>query len=128
MSDTNTTGAEHTIDGDTVTTDLTALPEPIRAYLTAHENRDDDALRAFAPDATLTDEGQTHTGTQDIRAWRRHASTEYTYTTTVTGLRQHSDHVWVVAVHLEGNFPGRVAELEQRFTMRDGAIVDLTIG
>jgi len=112
-----------------VTTDLTALPEPIRAYLTAHENRDDDAaVRAFAPDATVIDEGQTHIGTQDIRAWRRRASTDYTYATTVTGVRQHNDQVWVVAVHLEGNFPGGVAELEQRFTMRGGAIVDLTIG
>jgi hypothetical protein len=111
-----------------VTTDLTALPEPIRAYLTAHENHDDDAaVRAFAPDATVTDEGQTHTGTQDIHAWRRRASTEYVYTTAVTGVRQDSDHVWVVAVHLEGNFPGGVAELEQRFTVHDGAIVDLAI-
>lgn len=105
----------------TVTTDLTALPEPIRAYLTARENRDDDAaVRAFAPDATVTDEGQTQTGTQDIRAWRRRASTEYTYTTAVTGVRQDSDHEWVVAIHLEGNFPGRVAELEQRFTVSAG--------
>jgi ketosteroid isomerase-like protein len=111
-----------------VTTDLTAVPEPIRAYLTAHENRDDDAaVRVFAPDATVTDEGQTHTGAQNIRAWRRRASTEYTYTTTVTGVRRDGDHVWVVAVRLEGNFPGNVADLEQRFTVRDGAIVDLAI-
>jgi hypothetical protein len=35
-----------------VTTDLTALPAPIRAYLAAHEDRDDAAAaRAFAPDA-----------------------------------------------------------------------------
>jgi hypothetical protein len=111
-----------------VTTDLTAVPEPIRAYLIAHENRDDDAaVRVFAPDATVTDEGQTHTGAHNIRAWRRRASTEYTYTTAVTGVRRDSDHVWVVAVRLEGNFPGNVADLEQRFTVRDGAIVDLAI-
>lgn len=112
MTDTNTTG----------------LPEPIRAYLKAHENRDDDAaVRAFAPDATVTDEGQTHTGAQNIRAWRQRASTEYAYTTKVTGVRRERDDVWVVAVRLEGNFPGGVADLEQRFTVRDGAIVDLAI-
>jgi limonene-1,2-epoxide hydrolase len=111
-----------------VTNDLTNVPNPIRAYLTAHENGDDDAaVRAFAPDATVTDEGQTHTGAQEIRAWRRRASTEYIYTTEVTGVRQDSDIVWVVAVRLEGNFPGGVAELEQRFTVRDGAIIDLVI-
>jgi limonene-1,2-epoxide hydrolase len=111
-----------------VTTDLTALPAPIRAYLTAHQNRDDDAaVQTFAPDATVTDEGNTHTGTQAIHAWRQRASTEYTYTTKLTGLRQDARDVWVVAVHLEGNFPGGVADLEQRFTIRDGTITDLTI-
>jgi hypothetical protein len=107
---------------------LTALPEPIRAYLTAHENRDDEAAaRTFARHATVTDEGQTHAGAQDIRAWRRRASTEYTYTTGVTGVRQDSNTVWVVAVRLEGDFPGHIADLEQRFTVHDGAITNLTI-
>jgi hypothetical protein len=111
-----------------VTTDLTALPAPIRAYLTAHQSRDDAAaVQAFAADATVTDEGKTHTGIQAIRAWRQRASTEYTYTTELTGLRQDAGDVWVVGVRLEGNFPGGVADLEQRFTVRDGTIADLTI-
>lgn len=111
-----------------MTINLTALPEPIRAYLTGHENRDDEAAaRTFAPHATVTDEGQTHTGARDIRAWRRRASTEYTYTTKVTGVRQDGNNIWVVAVRLEGDFPGRIADLEQRFTVQEGAITDLTI-
>ena len=111
-----------------MTTDLSALPAPIRAYLTAHQNRDDEtAVQAFAPDATVTDEGQTHTGTQAIHAWRQRASTEYTYTTTLAGLRQDAGGVWVVAVRLQGDFPGGVADLEQRFTVRDGTITGLTI-
>ena len=111
-----------------MTTDLTALPAPIRAYLTAHQNRDDEtAVQAFAPDATVTDEGRTHTGTQAIRAWRQRASTEYTYTTQLTGLRKVTDDTWIVGVRLEGNFPGGVADLEQRFTIRDGTIAALTI-
>jgi hypothetical protein len=118
----------HTIDGGTEPTDPTALPAPIRAYLAAHASRDDNAAAsAFAPNATVTDEGKTHTGRLDIRAWRRRASTEYTYTTEVTGVRQEPDDVWIVAIRLEGNFPGHVADLEQRFTVRDGAIADLTI-
>jgi len=111
-----------------VTTDLTALPVPIRAYLTAHQSRDDAAaVQAFAPDATVTDEGKTYTGTRAIRAWRQRTSTEYTYTTKLTGHRQDAGDVWVVGVRLEGNFPGGVADLEQRFTIRDGTIADLTI-
>ena len=105
-----------------------ALPAPVRAYLTAHASRDDEAaVLAFAADATVTDEGKTHTGTQAIRAWRRRASTEYTYTTEVTDIRQDTDNIWVVAVRLEGDFPGGIADLQQRFTVRDGAITDLTI-
>ena len=109
--------------------DLTPLPGPIRAYLTAHDSRDDDAaIHTFTPDATVTDEGRTHRGTPAIRAWRQRASTEYTYTTTVTGIRQERGDVWCVAVRLEGNFPGGVANLEQHFTIRDDAIAALTIG
>jgi len=45
-----------------VTINLAALPEPIRAYLTGHDDRDDEAAaRTFAPHATVTDEGQSHT-------------------------------------------------------------------
>jgi len=110
------------------TTDLTVLPAPIRAYLAARECHDDEAaVRAFAPHATVTDEGRVHTGTEDIRAWRRRTSTEYTYTTEVTGVRRDRADVWVVAVRLEGDFPGGVANLDQRFTVRDGAIAELTI-
>jgi uncharacterized protein (TIGR02246 family) len=112
----------------TMMTDLAALPAPIRAYLAAHASRDDEAVvLAFATDATVTDEGQTHIGTQAIRAWRRRASTEYSYTTEVTDVREDKDDAWVVAVRLEGNFPGGIANLQQRFTVGDGAITDLTI-
>jgi limonene-1,2-epoxide hydrolase len=111
-----------------MTTDLTALPAPIRDYLTALENRDTEAaVRAFAPQATVTDEGHTHTGIQAIRAWRQRASTAYTYTTEITDIRQASDDAWIVAVRLEGNFPGGVADLQERFTVRDESITDLTI-
>ena len=42
-----------------MTTDLTALPAPIRAYLTAHERRDDEAAAlTFAINATVTDPRQ----------------------------------------------------------------------
>jgi hypothetical protein len=103
------------------------LPAPVRAYLAGHADRDDEAaVRAFAPDATVTDEGKTSTGTAEILAWRRRASTEWTYTTTVTGSRREGD-TWIVAIHLEGDFPGGVADLEQRFTVRDGALTNLHI-
>jgi limonene-1,2-epoxide hydrolase len=102
----------------------TDLPAAVRAYLTARAAKDDDAaVRAFAPDAAVTDEGKTFSGTEEIAAWRRRATSEWTYTTEVQGVRQE----WVVAIRLEGNFPGGVAELEQRFTVNDGKITRLVI-
>jgi ketosteroid isomerase-like protein len=103
------------------------MPAAVRAYLTAHAAKDDDAaVRAFAPDATVTDEGKTFTGTREISAWRHQASTEWTYTTTMTGVRR-DGAAWIVAIHLEGDFPGGVADLEQRFTVRSGEITRLVI-
>ncbi len=107
-------------------TDL--IPEPVRAYLTAAEAGDPAAIAAtFAEDATVTDEGQTHTGRPAIRAWREQVASAYTWTSEVTGVRRAGD-TWVVSVRLEGDFPGHVAELDQRFTVRDGMITGLHIG
>src|SRR5215470_5825506 len=104
----------HETTGQHIKMDRSALPAPIRAYLTAHESGDDDAaVRAFASGATVTDEGRTYSGTQAIRGWRRRASTEYTYTSEITDVRRGTDDIWIVAVRLEGNFPGGVADLEQ---------------
>ena len=103
------------------------MPAAVRDYLTAHAAGDDDAtVRAFAPDAVVTDEDKTFSGTREISAWRYRAATEWTYTTTVTGARPGGDD-WTVVIHCEGDFPGGVADLEQRFTLRDGAFARLAI-
>jgi hypothetical protein len=103
------------------------VPAAVRAYLTAHAAEDDDAaVRAFAPDAAVTDEGRTFTGTREISAWRHRASSEWTYTTVITGARREGDD-WIVSICLEGDFPGGVADLDQRFTVRDGEITRLVI-
>jgi hypothetical protein len=47
-------------------------------------------------------------------------------TVEVTGTRRDGDD-WIVAIRLEGDFPGGVADLEQRFTLRDGEITRLVI-
>jgi hypothetical protein len=103
------------------------MPAAVRAYLTANAAKDDDAaVRGIAPDPPRTDAGRTFTGTREISAWRHQASSQWTYTSTVTGARRDGDD-WIVAIHLEGDFPGGVADLEQRFTVRDGAIGRLLI-
>ncbi|GIM92147.1 nuclear transport factor 2 family protein [Paractinoplanes toevensis] len=106
--------------------DMNSLPEPVRTYLAA-AGAPDAVAGVFAPDATVTDEGRTHSGRAAIRAWREQVAAAYTYTTEVTGVRREGDDRWIVSMRLEGDFPGSVVDLDQRFTVRDGAVTDLLI-
>ncbi|MGW7683975.1 nuclear transport factor 2 family protein [Kribbella sp. NPDC054772] len=106
---------------------MTTLPEPITQYLASHIARDVDTAMWYADDAKVTDEGQTHHGRNEIRAWLQSAGTEYTYTTELTAVRQIDDHTYVATHHLEGNFPGGTADLDFTFTLTNNHITTLTI-
>jgi hypothetical protein len=109
-------------------TDTAQLPEIIDGYLTAHRSDDvDTALRAFADDATVTDEGTTRRGLAEIRDWLTNAAKEFTYTIELTGTRRIDDEHWVATHHLEGDFPGGIVDLRHHFTLHDGKIQHLTI-
>ncbi|WP_089154053.1 nuclear transport factor 2 family protein [Micromonospora sp. NBS 11-29] len=104
------------------------LPTPITRYLTAHQARDlDTAVALYTPDASVTDEGRTHHGPEQIRAWLSRSASEYTYTTQLTAAAKLDDHHYEARHHLEGDFPGGTADLHFRFTMRDGLIARLVI-
>jgi ketosteroid isomerase-like protein len=111
------------------TTARTDLPPAIAAYLDAHIVRDADrAISLYHADATVTDEGKTYTGQEEIRGWLQRAASEYTYTTTLNGFTQPSPDQVQVAIRLEGNFPGGVADVTFDFLLRDDKIVSLVIG
>ncbi|GHF53485.1 ketosteroid isomerase-like protein [Amycolatopsis bartoniae] len=104
------------------------LPATVTAYLSAHEARDADAaLRHFTPDATVVDEGQARHGHAEIREWLLKAGSRYTYTSTLTGTERVGDDHYVATHHLEGDFPGGVADLHYRFTLHNGRIARLVI-
>jgi limonene-1,2-epoxide hydrolase len=104
------------------------LPAPVRGFLAAHTARDaDTAVRAFAPDAVVTDDGHTFRGTEEILGFLRHSGSEYTYTTELTGAESVGDGHWVAVNRLEGNFPGGVVDLAYRFTMDGDLIAELVI-
>ena len=108
---------------------MTSLPDTISTFLTAHAADDVEAtLVTLAPDAVVTDQGSTFRGTDEIDRFLRTASTEYTYTTELTGYDRIDDEHWVAINHLEGDFPGGVADLPYRFTLADGLITELHIG
>lgn len=105
-----------------MTTEWDALPETVKTFMTALDAREDSrALATFTTDAVVTDEGRDYAGRDDIGTWLNDAVSEYTYTTTFTGATT-TDTTIDVGQHLEGNFPGGVADLHYRFTL-DGALI-----
>jgi hypothetical protein len=109
--------------------DPAALPAAVAGYLDAGAEAGQRRMLAdiFAWDATVTDEGSDHVGRDAIRGWLTTAGSGFTYTTTPTGQHRDDGPHWVVAVRLEGDFPGGVADLRYRFTMRGAQIAQLVI-
>ncbi|MGK3207798.1 nuclear transport factor 2 family protein [Amycolatopsis sp. MEPSY49] len=108
--------------------DLHELPAVITGYLAAHQARDlDPALAGYTEDAVVTDEGRTHRGKQEIRTWLTRTASQYTYTTTLVAAHRIDDEHYVAVHHLEGDFPGGVADLRFRFTLDDDRIAELVI-
>jgi ketosteroid isomerase-like protein len=113
---------------ETTTIQPTDLPAVVRDYLAAHLAGDADAaLRSFHRDAVVVDEGHTYRGHAEIRGFLLHAGSEFTYTTELTGAERVDDEHWVAVNHLEGDFPGGVADLRYRFTTDGGLIAELVI-
>lgn len=107
---------------------MTTLPDVISRYYAASSSGDVEALLAcFSPDAHVRDEGRDYFGSDAIRGWRAGVATRYTYTTEITDTEQIDDDTTVVSTHLEGDFPGGVVDLEQRFSVAEGLITDLVI-
>ncbi len=104
------------------------LPTTITAYLVSHTARDlDAAMRWYADDAEVIDEGKPYYGRDEIRAWLGSAASEYTYTIDLIGARQVDDTTYVATHHLEGNFPGGTVDLDFTFTLQDDLITRLVI-
>ena len=104
------------------------LPAVVTAFLTAQEAREADvALDLLAANAVVTDDGKTYQGADEIRAWLVGAASEYTYTTSVTGVAIVDSRHYDVLHHLEGDFPGGVVDLHYRFTLDGGSISRLVI-
>ena len=108
--------------------DLDELPVVITSYLKAHQSRDlDTAIERYTDDASVTDEGRTYNGPDEIRAWLSRSASEFTYTIEMTGATKLGDDRYDVTHHLEGNFPGGKVDLHFRFTLCEGKIARLVI-
>lgn len=104
------------------------LPVSITRYLIAHQARDlDTAMAGYTPDASVTDEGHTYQGPEQIRTWLSRSASEYTYTTEMIAAAKVDDRHYDAVHHLEGDFPGGAVDLHFRFTLREGLIARLVI-
>jgi len=107
------------------------LPAVISRYFDADRVRDFDTIvSCFTDDASVTDEGQTWRGHDEIRAWREGVAARYQYRIEILdatavevspGTTERHD----VRIHMEGNFPGNQVDLTLRFAVRDGLISTL---
>jgi ketosteroid isomerase-like protein len=108
--------------------DPDGLPEVITSYLKAHQALDlDTAIERYTDDASVTDEGRTYNGPDEIRGWLSRSASEFTHTIEMTGASKVGDDRYDVTHHLEGNFPGGEVDLHFRFTLRGGMIARLVI-
>jgi hypothetical protein len=106
-----------------------STPPVVDRYLAAADTGDIAALTGcFTADGTVLDEGHTYTGPAEITGWRESLARQWTYTTTVTSSEPIDAGDYRVSVRVEGDFPGGVADLTYRFTLRDGLISALSIG
>lgn len=109
-----------------MTTDWDGFPDTIKTFMTALDAREvDHVLATLTTDAVVTDEGHDYKGHDEIGTWVATAAAEYTYTTEITGATT-TDAGVVVGQHLEGNFPGGVADLHYRFTL-DGTVISRVV-
>jgi hypothetical protein len=104
-------------------------PEIVIRYLAARDAGDSSALAdCFTVDGTVIDEGQTYVGRAAIKGWRDALASQFTFTSTVTGSEPAGEGSYLVTAHIEGDFPGGVADLTYTFTVTGGLISALHIG
>ena len=104
------------------------LPLSIGAYFEADKNLNGDApVSAFATNAAVTDEGQTHVGHAAIAHWWRAAKRKYRHTALPLDMRE-SNGIIEVRAMVTGDFPGSPAPLTFVFGLADDHIVSLKIG
>ena len=104
-----------------------ALPPTIARFIDASNARDlDAAVDCFGEQAVVEDEGQTHRGIAEVRAWKQATEERFRYTIEPTGLEEREGRSLVRGI-LAGDFPGSPVELTYDFHVVDGAIESLRI-
>jgi hypothetical protein len=104
------------------------LPQTIQAYFAAdRENNCEALLDCFAADATVHDEGRSHSGHYAIGSWWEQSKAKHRHTAepleSVT-----EEHGARVLARVTGAFPGSPANLTYAFRLSGEKIAALEIG
>lgn len=100
------------------------LPEPIAACFAAEHPAA--FARCFTAQASVRDEGHTHTGLAAIQAWKAASSAKYACAAQPLAVERQAD-LQVVRARVTGNFPGSPIDLRYRFRLERGLIASLEI-
>ncbi|MER6473063.1 nuclear transport factor 2 family protein [Streptomyces collinus] len=112
----------------TVRIDIADLPAAVRQFVAALDARDTAAVAGIlTPQASVTDEGRTHTGIPSITEWIADAASAFTYTSTPVAAERAGTDRFTLTQHLEGDFPGGSVDLHYRFTLEGALISNLVI-
>jgi len=104
--------------------ELKELPAVVQALITAQNTYDSTAFAGvFTADAIVHDEGKTHIGTSEIKAWIEAANAKY-----AAALEPKSYDKEMLEAVVSGNFPGSPAILHYQFTFDGDRIKTLSIG
>ena len=100
----------------------------IQAYFDADRKTDCQALLdCFAADATVRDEGRSHSGHYAIGSWWEDSKAKYRHVAEPLEAVSDTDSTKVLA-RVTGAFPGSPATLTFAFTLADDKIAALEIG
>lgn len=101
---------------------------PVQAYFDADRANDGDALvDAFAPDAVVEDEAQSHAGRQAIAEWWRDGKARFQHVIEPLEMSETGGVVEVRAT-VTGQFKGSPATLTFAFQLKGDRITHLEIG
>jgi hypothetical protein len=103
------------------------VPDIVRRYFQLDPQQAEAFVALFSAEATVIDERQTYSGTEEIRAWREGPATKYTYTTEIFGTEALGGDRYLATGRLSGDFPGATADLGWEFTVAGDLISRLVI-
>jgi hypothetical protein len=100
------------------------LPPAIATYFAAQDPAT--IARAFAPEAQVQDEGQTHQGPEAIGLWWQAARAKDKHSATPLDMTE-AEGKTVVRANVSGDFPGSPLVLRFTFGLNSGLIRELRI-